>query len=187
MKRPLILVTGPTRPDPNVADDAAPRQDHREIARALDADMIGYDRWSGAWYRWARQAQRRIRLDVVEAVAATGWSREHSYVISTSEKVAIPLAALAEVTGWPRRHVVVGTSSPRASRSRCCAARGCGGTSPRRSASAGRRPTTRSLSSAPRPDRVHVVPDKVDQRFFRPLGRRPRTTCSRSGRSGGTT
>jgi glycosyltransferase involved in cell wall biosynthesis len=111
MKEPLVLVSNRVKiDDPGGLDgvgDVAPRQDYVEIAKKLEAKLAGYDLSDTAWYRWVRQIEKRMKLDVVEAAFAASQLTGHSVVLSTSEKIAVPLAAQLSMMRQKIPHVVI--------------------------------------------------------------------------------
>jgi glycosyltransferase involved in cell wall biosynthesis len=78
-----------------------------EIAQRLGAELSGCDLFDATWYHWARQIEKRIKLDLVESVLAAGRCSRHNIVLSASEKIAIPLAAFLSVTRQKISHVVI--------------------------------------------------------------------------------
>jgi glycosyltransferase involved in cell wall biosynthesis len=98
---PLVLVSQNVKPDEQDqtgrSDNLAPRRDYVEIARRLGGDLVGYDLFDTAWYRWARRMEQRLKLDFIESLSAVRQFSKHDVVLSTSEKVAIPLAALSQM------------------------------------------------------------------------------------------
>ncbi|MFQ5577511.1 MAG: glycosyltransferase, partial [Anaerolineae bacterium] len=112
MPVPLVLVSDVIQTNPqyesDTQGDVAPRKDYVEIARQLQADLIGYNPAGQGWYRWARRLQRTFKLDLVESLSAVRRAAGYSVILSTSEKVAIPMAALLNVTRQNVPHVVIG-------------------------------------------------------------------------------
>lgn len=111
MQKPLVLVSNRLKINElsglKQLDDVAPRQDYVEIARQLGGRLAGYDLCDTAWYRWVRQIERRIRLDLVEAASAARQCSKHNVILSTSEKIAIPLAVLLSITKCKTPHIVI--------------------------------------------------------------------------------
>jgi len=111
MQVPLVLVSNHIRTNeqsrPEQLDDLAPRQDYVEIAQRLGAKLSGCDLFDAAWYRWVRQIEKWIKLDFVESVFAAIQCSKYNVVLSTSEKIAVPLAALLSVTKRKIPHVVI--------------------------------------------------------------------------------
>jgi glycosyltransferase involved in cell wall biosynthesis len=111
MQVPLVLVSNHIKTNeqsgPERLDDFAPRQDYVEIAQRLGGKLSGYDLFDAAWYYWARQIEKRIKLDLVESVFAANQCSKHNVVLSTSEKIAVPLAALLSVTKRKIPHIVI--------------------------------------------------------------------------------
>jgi glycosyltransferase involved in cell wall biosynthesis len=174
MQGPLILVSNPIQPNgsqrPANSQDRCPRQDYVEIAQRLGAKLIGYDSFAGAgWYRWAREIERHLKLDVVEArVAATRLS-SHQAVLSTSEKMAIPLAVWLRLRGREIPHVVIAhklssgykTTVFRWSKLHQSFSRLICVSRPQSDFAVNQLGFARSA--------VRFIHDKVDHRFFRPL------------------
>jgi glycosyltransferase involved in cell wall biosynthesis len=112
MPIPLILVGN--RVVTNASDgskllkESCPDQDYIEIARRLEGKLSGYNLSEAAWYSWARWVEQRLKLDLVEALYATTQLSEYNVVLSTSEKLAIPLAILLNITDQKIPHVVIG-------------------------------------------------------------------------------
>lgn len=104
MTTPLILVSNRVSAE-SPAD--APRMDYLEITHALGGELMGYDLSDGAWYRRVRQIETKVKLDLVEAWTAARRSRQHSVIVSLSEKLALPLAVLLQ-TRPHVPHVVIG-------------------------------------------------------------------------------
>jgi glycosyltransferase involved in cell wall biosynthesis len=108
---PLILVSNRTKtnaPDTLIQAASHPRQDYIEIARLLGGKLSGYDVSEANWYPWIRRIERYLKLDLVEALFAARQLPNHNVLLSTSEKIAIPLAVLSRVTGQKIPHVVIG-------------------------------------------------------------------------------
>jgi glycosyltransferase involved in cell wall biosynthesis len=101
---PLILVSGKT----TAAAADGPRQDFAEIARRLHGKLLGYDLSDASWYQWTRQIERKLKLDIVEALSASRQARQHNLILSLSEKLAIPVATLMRAQGQPIPHIVIG-------------------------------------------------------------------------------
>ena len=99
MRRPLILVCNTTingeQKRQKALEDYAPRQDYMEIARKLGGSIRGYFLVNASWYRAVRLMEKHIKLDLLEAAWAARRLFRHDIMISTSEKIAIPLAALS--------------------------------------------------------------------------------------------
>jgi glycosyltransferase involved in cell wall biosynthesis len=111
MLTPLILVSNQIKTDkhnfakPSAPD--APKLDYLEIARELSGELRGYNLSNTAW-SWIRQIEQHMKLDLVEALCATRQLSHHNIVLSTSEKIAIPLAVLLELTRQNIPHIVIG-------------------------------------------------------------------------------
>ncbi len=72
MTAPLVLVSNAMRGAANAPD--SPRLNYVEVAPARGGDLLGYDLSDGGWYRAVRSVEKRLKLDVVEALAALSWS-----------------------------------------------------------------------------------------------------------------
>jgi len=111
MQVPLILVSNSIKPqDKNkITDlhDAGPRQDYVEIARNLEGKLAGYNLSDATWYRWTRQLEKHIKLDLVEAALAVHQIASHNVMLSTSEKIAIPLAIFLSIFKYTTPHIVI--------------------------------------------------------------------------------
>lgn len=111
MQTPLVLVSNKVKSfqanGRAQADDLAPRQDYIEMGRRLEAHLAGYDLFDGRWYEWARRLEKGLKLDLVEAVWATRQWANHNLILSASEKIAIPLAALLKLSGRRIPHIVI--------------------------------------------------------------------------------
>ena len=111
MQVPLILVSDRIKTNEQSGserlDDFAPRRDYVEIAQRLEGKLSGCNLSDAAWYHWTRQIEKRIKLDLVESIFAASECSKHNAVLSTSEKIAIPLAALLSVTKQKIPHTVI--------------------------------------------------------------------------------
>lgn len=107
---PLILVCNQIKNQKYELEqlhDFAPRQDYLEIAHTLGAKLVGYNLFDTTWYSWARQLEKQIKLDLVEAIYAVNQLPQHNIIFSSSEKMAIPLAALLSITKRKIPHIVM--------------------------------------------------------------------------------
>jgi glycosyltransferase involved in cell wall biosynthesis len=110
MSIPLILVGNHIKTNTQksvLSDESIPRQDYIEIAWRLGGKLEGCDLSKVAWYNCIRQIEQRLKLDFAEALFAATQLSKHNVVLSTSEKIAIPLAVLLEITGRRIPHVVI--------------------------------------------------------------------------------
>ncbi len=110
-RKPLILVSNPIIDHDSQngwgAGKQIPRQDYIEIARLLDGEIVA-PRWNDTvWERVFSHIEKRMRLNFSEIMRNPRIIQQHSAVLSTSEKVAIPLAATMAVTRQPVPHVVI--------------------------------------------------------------------------------
>ena len=111
MQTPLILVGhrgGINRHlELEQQNNLMPRQDYIEIVKRLGAEPLGND-WSNAtWYRWTRRIEERLKVDLLESFLAARQSSRDSAVLSMSERVAIPLAAMLYVRNIQIPHIVI--------------------------------------------------------------------------------
>lgn len=166
---PLILASNPGDRRRMRSDTCAPRQDYLEIARELGGvvKIPQYDRGTMAqWHYWF---ERGIRLNLRESIRASRQIHRYNVLLSTSEKIAIPLSAILSIQRQMIPHVVIAHRL----------------SSPFKAALFRTWPLQRSFSriiclSRPQveyaviqlgisPSRVDFVFDKVDQEFFQPL------------------
>jgi len=112
MQTPLVLVSNKVKSfqanGRAQVDDLAPRQDYLEMGRRLGGRLAGYDLFDGEWYTWTRRLEKRLKLDLVESVWAANQWTNHNLILSASEKIAIPLAALLKLSGRRIPHIVIG-------------------------------------------------------------------------------
>ncbi len=110
MKIPVILVGNRLntnlRNERTVSTDSAPRVDYVELAKRLGAELIGHDSFDASWYRWIGPIERRAKIDVIESLYTMRRLSKYNLVYSTSEKMAIPLAALLALTNQDIPHLV---------------------------------------------------------------------------------
>ena len=107
VQAPLILVSNPLRENlPHPTADA-PRQDYLEIARLLDGDVVSSEMGSSLGGRFLRRLEQHTRLNFTEAFGVARELEAYTAVLSTSEKVAIPLAAMMAAKGQRVPHVVI--------------------------------------------------------------------------------
>jgi glycosyltransferase involved in cell wall biosynthesis len=110
-RTPLILASTPIEANHRFGLEMgqdAPRQDYVEIGRALGAQIMGPDLYDTYWYRRLRLLERRMKLNLAESIMAARRLSNHSAVLSTSERVAIPLAAMLKMSKTNTPHVVIG-------------------------------------------------------------------------------
>lgn len=111
MQVPLILVCNSIKNSVeyhhDYSTDLAPRLDYIEIAHQLNGRLAGYNLFSTTWYRWAREIEKKVKIDFVESLFAAYNLSNHNLILSTSEKMAIPLAALFSLTKPRQPHVVI--------------------------------------------------------------------------------
>jgi glycosyltransferase involved in cell wall biosynthesis len=105
--KPFVLVGNRIEAFEQQSNDCVPRQDYVEIARRLGGDLLGYNLSDALWYHGIRRIEKRLKLDLVEAFAAATQFSNYDIILSTSEKLAIPLEALRCLTKHPISHVVI--------------------------------------------------------------------------------
>lgn len=112
MSNPMILVGNRLDAARRFSDSSDPNQlprlDYLEFAKRLEGELFGYDIADSVWYELVRMVEDKIKIDILEAVLAYLRMKKHSIVLSTSEKMAIPLAALAQMGDRAIPHVVIG-------------------------------------------------------------------------------
>lgn len=165
MTTPLILVSNRIPAAPPLD---SPRMDYDEITQALGGTLMGYDLSDSAWYERIRRVETKIKLDLVEAWTAARQARDHSVIVSLSEKFAIPVAVLLQARRPHIPHVVIGHKLSSGLKTRVfntwklhqqfdhliCVSR------------AQSKYAIHKLGMSP--ERVHFVYDKVDHHFFVP-------------------
>jgi glycosyltransferase involved in cell wall biosynthesis len=111
MQVPLILVSNRIKlDDKNSAsglNGSTPRQDYLEIARCLHGELAGYTMSDQAWYHLVRQIEQYLKIDLVEAAHAINQVTSYNLMLSTSEKMAIPLALFLSLSRYNIPHVVI--------------------------------------------------------------------------------
>ncbi len=85
----------------------APRMDYVEIARLLGADLSGTNSDRSFWSSGLSKLEHRIRLNLGQAVQVSRQLKRYDAVLSTSEKIAIPLTAVQKITGQATAHIVI--------------------------------------------------------------------------------
>ncbi|NLG73071.1 MAG: glycosyltransferase family 4 protein [Chloroflexi bacterium] len=107
--QPLVLVnllTWKKRPGYDSPQDPGPRKDYLELARRLGAELVGYQAADEGWYRWLYPLEKRLKLDLSLAMKAAAVKHPRA-ILSTNEKVAIPLALWMSLRRRDTPHVVI--------------------------------------------------------------------------------
>ena len=111
MPRPLILVSDEIKNGVREQIQAGlhPRLDYLELARRLDANLLGYsDYRRGRMGAIVRRLENRASLDFGHAWAGIQQADGYSVLVSTSEKVGIPLSLLLRGRRRNKPHVMIG-------------------------------------------------------------------------------
>jgi glycosyltransferase involved in cell wall biosynthesis len=109
-RRPAILVSNPVSLLPNLRSKALwarPRIDYVELARLLDAHLMGYAADPNGLERWISLLERKAKVDVIEAWRAARMADQYSTVLSTSEKIGLPFAAIGQMRNESIPHTMV--------------------------------------------------------------------------------
>ena len=107
--RTLLTVSGtidPTR-DEAIAEGRRPRADYDEIAAAADAEVIDHSAAEQMLGRLGRILRRVTSSDVVLAVACFKLRKRYATVLTDSERVGIPYAAVSMLARRRPRHVMI--------------------------------------------------------------------------------
>lgn len=168
---PLILVSNSIKQQKDTPEqcDDGPRKDYLEIARRVRGILHGYNSFDAVWYRQVRQLEQWIKLDLLEAFMALRHHPNCDAVLSTSEKLAIPVAALLKIRRQQIPHVVIAHKLSSGSKNHLFRLWHL-------------QKNFSQIISVCRPqvayavnhlavpkERAHFVYDHVDHRFFRPL------------------
>lgn len=107
----LILISNPINKNARLGaiprDLDRPRIDYIEIAKRLDAQIIGLDLPDTSWHRGIDTIEQRIKLRFQPAFLTLSQITTESLLLSTSEKTAIPLALLLAVKRQYTPHIVI--------------------------------------------------------------------------------
>ena len=178
MQTPLILVGNRTKSggtdSQKPAEDLNPRQDYAEIGRKLDGQLLGYDLSNASWYQWVRRIEKHLKLDVVECLAAAAQLGDHNVVLSTSEKLALPLAALMRIQRKRIPHVVIGHKLSSGYKARLLHASALRNAFSHMICLCAAQADFAVHQLGIPADAVDLVYDGVDHRFFRPRGEETR-------------
>ncbi|NKQ35564.1 MAG: glycosyltransferase family 4 protein [Chloroflexi bacterium] len=104
---PLIMISDPLREGLPRPGTDTPRLDYLEIARLLDGDVVSAETGRSLGARFMRRLEQYTRLNFSEAFGVARELDSYTAVLSTSEKVAIPLAAMLAAKGQRVPHVVI--------------------------------------------------------------------------------
>ncbi len=85
----------------------APRIDHIELAKRLEAQIAGLEPPDTYWHRGVHKLEKQIKLCFHPSLFALNQVTPQSYLFSTSEKTGIPLAFLLTIKRLPTPHVMV--------------------------------------------------------------------------------
>jgi glycosyltransferase involved in cell wall biosynthesis len=85
----------------------SPRQDYLEIGHLLGGDVVSTEPGGGFGHRLLHRFENYTRLNFSEAFWVSRHINQHTAVLSTSEKIAIPLAAILAVKRQHVPHVVI--------------------------------------------------------------------------------
>lgn len=106
---PLVLVGNQVKSTETQADE--PRQDYQEIAKRLNGSLFDYEQSEASYCQQSRQLEKKAKLCVVGAFLASLKCSKHNAFLSSSEKMAIPLAGLLwlreKMLGEHKPHVVI--------------------------------------------------------------------------------
>jgi glycosyltransferase involved in cell wall biosynthesis len=112
MAVPLVLVSNRTKPldhyRQELSENAAPRIDYIEIAQRLGGEFHGHNLFKAGWYNKVLQLEKRLKLDLLEALFAAANFSKYNAILSTSEKAAIPLSMIISLTRKKKPHVLIG-------------------------------------------------------------------------------
>jgi glycosyltransferase involved in cell wall biosynthesis len=147
---------------------AGPRWDCQELAAALNASLDAIAPRQARVAQWLARVERQTRLEIAQALRAVRHGRQASFLLSTSERVGLPVAFMSRAVRHQIPHVLIAhkiSSGRKVALVRhlqlaktvhafVCLC------SPQADYLTG-------TLGVPRP-RVHVVRDKVDDRFFDP-------------------
>ena len=104
---PLVLVSNPIIHSNGEAKWDAPRQDYLEIGHLLGGDVVSTEPGDGFGRCLLHRFENVTRLNFSEAFWASRYLDRHTAVLSTSEKIAIPLAAILALKRQQVPHVVI--------------------------------------------------------------------------------
>jgi glycosyltransferase involved in cell wall biosynthesis len=112
MRRPAVLVGNPVCSDISDYDERVnarqtPRLDYLELARRLNAELIGQEQANSAWQKAVAWTGRMTRLDLTGAAFAAKKLSQFTGLLSLSEKVAIPVSLEQALMGVEIPHTVI--------------------------------------------------------------------------------
>lgn len=112
MPVPLILVSNSVTPtnqyQREVDNDLSPRVDYLEIAQRIGGETLGYENHDGSWFKPIRDLEKRIKIDIIEAIRTAKKFSDFSLYLSASEKSAIPLSFLMSALREDAPHILIG-------------------------------------------------------------------------------
>lgn len=106
MKKSAIIVGGLLLPH-NALPSQYPRQDYNEIAQKTSAVIYGDETANRFWHKTIRAFEKQVKLDASISVRAVKNVHSHNLILSTSEKLAIPVAILLRLQQYNIPHVVI--------------------------------------------------------------------------------
>ncbi|MEZ4641224.1 MAG: glycosyltransferase family 4 protein [Chloroflexota bacterium] len=107
MQIPLVLVGDYVALNPKTALFERPRQDYEEIVRFLGGELCCTNHHHTPFFSFVRRIDKRLKIDLLAAFLASQHISRYNSVLSTSEKLAIPLAMLSYFKRVPVPHVVI--------------------------------------------------------------------------------
>jgi glycosyltransferase involved in cell wall biosynthesis len=150
------------------ADVETPRIDYLEMARTLHGQVFGDQINFRYWHRAVGSFEKKLRLDLSLALAAARYASPETVFLSTSEKIALPLGLILKRTGSGPVHIAIGHKLSSGNKTRLltridlknkinqiicvCQAQAN---------------YARGKLGFPE-ERVHFIPDKVDEKYFSP-------------------
>jgi glycosyltransferase involved in cell wall biosynthesis len=90
-----------------VKADRYPRQDYHELASCLEATLIAPDSRRLALLRLSWRLERRLKFHLAEAMRVARKLSDNQVVISTSEKVGLPLATVLGMRRQSAPHLLI--------------------------------------------------------------------------------
>lgn len=114
MRKPLIIASNLIEKDSQRANyyqavqkGAIPRQDVQEIASRLGADIVSPEDPHSPLWRHGWNFEKRLKFHLSDALRTVGRLEGDQVVLSTSEKVALPLAGLLQLRHQPATHIMI--------------------------------------------------------------------------------
>ncbi len=106
MKKPVILVADQVS-NSHLSSIERPRQDYEELAKRLGAVICCDNSYNRLYYKIIHKIDKRIKLDLLAASQTVRHINEYNLILSTSEKLAIPTAALLKLKHKTTPHIVI--------------------------------------------------------------------------------